>query len=164
MSGYRVRIAGPADARSIAEMLSDVLFSADASTLQGPVDTATIRKWMATAPERANWVVAEDDIGAILGLQWIEPHADLPPEAANIATFVRPGRQQLGVGSALFSATAKAARALGYVWINATIRADNAGGITYYQSRGFRVWKHEQDVEIAPGRRVGRVLKRYDLD
>jgi GNAT superfamily N-acetyltransferase len=53
--------------------------------------------------------------GRSLGLQWIEPHAGLPPDAASIATFVAPGRQQLGIGSALFPATERAARQLPWV-------------------------------------------------
>jgi L-amino acid N-acyltransferase YncA len=65
---------------------------------------------------------------------------------------------------AVSRATERAAQKLGYAWINATIRADNEGGLVYYQSRGFRQWKHEHDVEIAPGRVVDRVCTRYDLD
>lgn len=164
MKGVTLRAAAPADARAIAEMLSQVLASADTSSISGPVDAATIRSWMSVAPERSSWIVAEDDHGDILGLQWIEPGAGLTPEAANIATFVTHGRQQLGIGSALFRATEGAARALGYSWINATIRADNFGGLAYYQSRGFRTYGHEEDVEIAPGRCVDRLSARYDLD
>jgi L-amino acid N-acyltransferase YncA len=164
VSDLRIRAAGPADARDIADMLSRVLASADTSAIQGPVDAAMIRSWMALAPACSAWHVAENDRGEILGLQWIEPHAGLPTDAASIATFVAPGRQQLGIGSALFPATERAAQKLGYAWINATIRADNEGGLVYYQSRGFRQWKHEHDVEIAPGRVVDRVCTRYDLD
>jgi GNAT superfamily N-acetyltransferase len=164
VSAVTIRRAGPADARDIADMLSRVLASADTSAIRGPVEAGTIRGWMAAAPARSNWLVAEDATGAVLGLQWIEPHAGLPDAAANIATFVLPGRQQLGIGSALFTATERAGRDLGYVWINATIRADNEGGLVYYQSRGFRIWKRETGVEIAPGRVVDRLCTRYDLD
>ena len=164
MTGVALRRAGPADARAIAGMLSRVLESADTSSIPGPIDTGTIRSWMTSAPARSHWVVAEDAGGEILGLQWIEPHAAMPFDAADIATFVLPGRQQLGIGSALFGATEAAVRALGYEWINATIRADNEGGLIYYQSRGFRPWRTEPDVEIRPGQRVDRVAMRYDLD
>jgi GNAT superfamily N-acetyltransferase len=164
VSRIRIRLAGPADARDIADMLSRVLASADTSAIPGPVDAGTIREWMAFAPARSVWHVAENDRGEILGLQWIEPHAGLPADAASIATFVAPGRQQLGIGSALFPTTERAARQLGYEWTNASIRADNPGGLTYYQSRGFRTWNREEGVEIAPGKIVDRVSTRYDLD
>jgi len=63
----------------------------------------------------------------------------------------------------LFSANAQAAKDLGYVWINATIRADNEGGLTYYQSRGFRDWAFDEDVELPNGLVVNKISKRYDV-
>ena len=73
------------------------------------------------------------------------------------------GRTGLGIGSALFSAIAGAAKNLGYVWINATIRADNTGGLTYYQSRGFRDWHHDEAVKLDNGSIVSKISKRYDI-
>ncbi|MBT8411372.1 MAG: GNAT family N-acetyltransferase, partial [Octadecabacter sp.] len=74
------------------------------------------------------------------------------------------GRSGTGIGSALFEATKVAARQLGYVWINATIRADNEGGLAYYQSRGFRDWTRVERHRLANGQIVDRICKRYDLD
>ena len=88
---------------------------------------------------------------------------DQPPEACDIASFVQVGRTGLGIGSALFDATAQAAARLGYVWINATIRADNHGGLTYYQSRGFRDWHYDEGVSLASGQVVDKISKRYDV-
>ena len=99
----------------------------------------------------------------MVGFQWISPHPKLPPEASDIATFVQIGRTGLGIGSALFSSTSQAAKDLGYIWINATIRADNEGGLTYYQSRGFRDWRFDEDVVLDSGQIVSRISKRYDL-
>ena len=50
-----------------------------------------------------------------------------PPRPVDVATFVQIGATGLGIGSALFYATPTAAKGLGYVWINANIRADNDG-------------------------------------
>ena len=61
------------------------------------------------------------------------------------------------------AATAQAAARLGYVWINATIRADNHGGLTYYQSRGFRDWHYDEGVSLASGQVVDKISKRYDV-
>lgn len=107
--------------------------------------------------------MALDDAERVVGFQWISPHAKLPPEAVDIATFVMLGHAGLGIGSALFSATEKAAKSLGYRWINATIRADNTGGLTYYQSRGFRDWAFEEDVQLDSGLVVDKISKRFDL-
>jgi hypothetical protein len=105
-------------------------------------------QWMALAPARSNWHVAEAESGEIFGLQWIEPMPVCRPRpAASRPSFAGSAAARHRI--ALFPATERAARALGYRWINATIRADNEGGIVYYQSRGFRVWKRH-DVEIAP--------------
>ncbi len=84
--------------------------------------------------------MVEDEAGIVMGFQWIAPHDGLPPEAVDIATFARVGRTQIGIGSALFRATEAAARQMGYRWINANIRADNEGGLIYYQSRGFETY------------------------
>jgi L-amino acid N-acyltransferase YncA len=99
----------------------------------------------------------------VLGFQWVSPHPNLPPESCDIASFVQIGRTGLGIGSALFTATAAAAKALGYKWINATIRADNDGGLTYYQSRGFRTWTVDEGVQLDSGQVVNKISKRYDL-
>ena len=103
------------------------------------------------------------EIEKVVGFQWIEPNPKLPAEAVDIATFVQIGQTGLGIGSKLFDETAKAARSLGYVWINATIRADNEGGLTYYQSRGFRDWAFDEGVQLDSGQVVDRVSKRYDI-
>jgi len=54
-------------------------------------------------------------------------------------------------------------KALGYVWIRANIRADNDGGLTYYQSRGFRDYGVIEDYKLADGTLVNKTLKRYDV-
>ena len=65
--------------------------------------------------------------------------------------------------SEFFVGPVEAARRLGYTWINATIRADNEGGLAYYQSRGFETYQIVRDVPLAGGQRVDRVKKRFDL-
>lgn len=158
-----LRRAGPADARDIARLLSDVLAASDTSAMAGPVEAATIRDWMGAAPGRTVWHVAETEDGTILGVQWIKPRADLPEDMADIATFAAFGRQRLGTGSALFSRTVPAARALGYRWLHASIRADNEGGLVYYRSRGFEPFDRVIGAPLADGRRVDRIRMRYDL-
>ena len=69
----------------------------------------------------------------------------------------------MGIGSKMFDATVKAARILGFEWISANIRADNTGGLTYYQSRNFETYDRKMGVTLADGTVVDKVLKRYDL-
>ncbi len=161
MANPDVRRAARFDTGAMARLLNQIIATGGTTAHTEPVTSDELAVWLDSP--KAHWVVAELD-GEIVGFQWIEPHEGLPPEAADIATFTQEGRTGLGIGSAMFAATEKAARDLGYLWINANIRADNTGGLTYYQSRGFRPWSEKKGVEIAPGLIVDKILYRYDLD
>lgn len=159
----KVRAASLADARQMSELLNEIIEAGGTTALTDPVSPIEIADWIKSDPKQSSWKVAEDDGGKIMGFQFFTPHPDLPSEAADMATFVRVGAVQLGIGSALFSETAKAAVRLGLVWLNANIRADNSGGLTYYQSRGFRTYRMDENVPLADGKLVERVYKRFDL-
>ena len=157
-----VRHATAPDAPDMARLLNAIIAQGGTTALTTQVSGDDLADWMADSPEQSAWHVAEHD-GAIVGFQWIGPHDNLPPEACDVATFVQIGRTGLGIGSALFTATAKSAKSLGYVWINATIRADNEGGLIYYQSRGFRDWHRDHEVPLENGMIVDKISKRYDV-
>lgn len=158
-----IRRAGPLDARQMAELLDAIIKKGGTTAHTDPVSRDTILEWMQRSPTRSAWHVAEDEAGEILGFQFFEPHPDLPPEACDIASFVRLGKTGLGVGSKLFEASKTVAKSIGYHWINATIRADNEGGLTYYQSRGFETYAHHPQQRLGNGTSVDKVSKRYDL-
>ncbi|MDF0602340.1 GNAT family N-acetyltransferase [Psychromarinibacter sp. C21-152] len=158
-----VRRAGALDAAPMAELLNEVIARGGTTALTDPVSAEHLAGWMAADP-RAIWHVAEDEAGALLGFQWVEPHPRHGAGVAQIATFARVGRTGLGIGSALFRATEAAARGAGYAWIDAEIRADNAGGLAYYQSRGFDDYGRIEGYRMANGQVVDKVLKRFDLD
>lgn len=159
----KVRPAMELDSGSMARLLNDIIEKGGTTALTRPVTDRDLGEWMASAPGQSAWSVAVNESEAVVGFQWISPHSKLPPEAADIATFVQLGQTGIGIGSALFVATSKAAKMLGYRWINATIRADNEGGLTYYQSRGFRNWHFEEKVSLESGQIVDRISKRFDL-
>lgn len=158
-----IRRAGPMDAGAMAILLNQIIEKGGTTAYTDPVTRAFIIQKMANAADRSAWHLAEDDTGSLLGFQWIAPNPDLPPEAADIATFVQIGKTGLGTGSKLFEASKSAARALGYAWINATIRADNKGGLIYYQSRGFEDYHLLQHIPLQNGQVVDKICKRYDL-
>lgn len=157
----KVRRAIALDCRPMAALLNQIIATGGTTALTDPITPDEINGRLGRT--RSIWHVAEKN-GEILGFQWINPWDSLPPEAANIATFVQQGSTGLGIGSQLFEATKVAARKLGYQWINADIRADNESGLTYYQSRGFRDWKRVEGVTLASGHVVDKIYKRYDLD
>lgn len=158
-----VRRAMPLDTGSMARLLNEIIKIGGTTALVRPVTGEDIADWMESSDERAAWHVALDSSEQVVGFQWIDASDQLPPEAAEIATFVQVGQTGLGIGSALFKATAKAAKALGYVWIRANIRADNEGGLTYYQSRGFRDYGVIEGYQLSDGTLVDKRLKRYEI-
>ncbi len=159
----RIVSANPLHTGEMAELLNEIILAGGTTALSTHVTAAELAARMAQSPERSAWHVAEAEIGTVLGFQWIAPADYLPAQAAEIATFARIGHTGLGIGSKLFSATEKAARRLGYVWINADIRADNPGGLAYHQSRGFEDYGRKTGVRMANGQLVDKVLKRFDL-
>ena len=151
------------DRADMARLLNEIIDKGGTTALARPVTAKDLAEWMDFAPERNAWHVAVDGTERVVGFQWIEPDETLPPQAANIATFVQIGQTGLGIGSALFEATKRAAKEIGYVWINANIRADNEGGLIYYQSRGFQDYGVIEGYRMADGTIVDKRLKRFDL-
>ncbi len=151
------------DLPDMARLLNEIISEGGTTAIARPVTGDDLAEWMSFEPERNAWHVALDQDEKVVGFQWIEPKETLPPEAADIATFVQIGQTGLGIGSKLFDATKKAAKELGYVWINANIRADNEGGLIYYQSRGFQDYGIIEGYEMANGQVVDKRLKRFDL-
>jgi L-amino acid N-acyltransferase YncA len=151
------------DAGSVAKLLNEIIEAGGTTALVRPVTGDDLHDWMRSKAAQSTWHVALDTSEKVVGFQWVTPHEKLPPEACDIATFVQTGQTGLGIGSALFKATSVAAKSLGYRWINATIRADNEGGLTYYQSRGFRTWNIDEGVTLESGLVVDRISKRFDV-
>lgn len=151
------------DLRQVADLLNEIIAIGGTTALTDPMSRDTLENWLFANRDRSAWQVAMDADGALLGFQWIGVWPDLPPEACDIGTFVKTGQAGLEIGSKLFDATVQAAIDLGYDWINANIRADNSGGLAYYQSRGFRDWGRLENIKLADGTQIDKILKRYDL-
>ena len=83
-----------------------------------------------------------------------------PMTGASIGTFTEVGLVKRGVGAALFARTVEAARAAGVRTIDATIRADNAGGIAFYSRLGFQDYHRLLARPLKNGTPVDRIRKR----
>lgn len=159
-----VRPAITLDAASMSRLLTAIIAQGGTTALANPVSSADLADWMQANNGQTAWHVAVNQTEEVVGFQWIAPDpCHLPPEAADIATFVQIGQTGLGIGSKLFGATRKAAKAIGYKWINANIRADNEGGLIYYQSRGFQDYGRINGHKMSNDQIVDKVLKRFDL-
>ncbi len=159
----RVRPAIALDAASMARLLNAIIARGGTTAMTTQVAGADLAEWMAENDGRSAWHVALNDAEEVVGFQWIAPQKSLPTEAADIATFVQVGQTGLGIGSKLFEATRRAAKDMGYRWINANIRADNEGGLIYYQSRGFVPYGRIDGYRLDDGQIVDKILKRFDL-
>jgi GNAT superfamily N-acetyltransferase len=119
-------------------------------------------EYFLAGPNLVNCFVAEDEKTRILrGFQALERSSELPEDWADIATFARAEPKIPGVGAALFAATRLRSRDLGLRAINATIRADNTGGLIFYEKMGFEDYKTTKAVPLKDGTPIDRISKRY---
>ena len=157
-----IRPVTDADYAQMTELLNEIIEVGGTTAYLKPISVQDMQKWVSRGGDMASWHVAEEG-GTILGFQWAEPHDQLPDEAASAATFVRIGTVGKGIGTKLFEATTTKMRALGFVWLNASIRSDNESGLSYYSKMGFKDWLVEPDAALSDGRVTGKNHKRYDL-
>lgn len=108
-------------------------------------------------------VALETSSGDPIGFQAVGRHPDLPEGWGDIATFARLDPKVPGVGTMLFPQTLRRADDCSISVLNAMIRADNASGLAYYRKMGFLTYRTLEAVPLDNGRRVDRILKRYDL-
>lgn len=159
-----VRPVRDEDADELAELLNEIIARGGTTALQEPFTGQALAEAYLTGPEVICCFVAVDaDTGRLEGFQTLGRYPDLPDDVGDIGTFARVGGTQRGVGSALFAATRAEAKAHGLTAINATIRADNVGGLAFYSRIGFADHSVLKDVPLTDGTRVDRVRKRYAL-
>ncbi|OSZ67171.1 GNAT family N-acetyltransferase [Sphingomonas sp. IBVSS1] len=157
-----IRPVTSADAAELAALLNAIIARGGTTAFETPFAPEQLDAAYLTGPSVHCCFVAEAD-GQIAGFQTLGTQDFLPASIGDIATFSRVGGTQRGVGSALFAATVDRARALGLVAINATIRADNVGGLAYYSRMGFVDHEVVPAVPLNDGTPVDRIRKRFAL-
>jgi L-amino acid N-acyltransferase YncA len=159
-----VRAARSEDAAGLAELLNGVIARGGTTALEEPFTPARLDATYLTGPEVICCFVAVDPAsGRHEGFQTLGRYPGLPDGHGDIGTFARVGGTQRGVGRALFAATEAEARRLGLAGINATIRADNSGGLQFYSRLGFVDHSVRRAVPLKDGAPVDRISKRYAL-
>ncbi|NDV02650.1 GNAT family N-acetyltransferase [Pseudoroseicyclus tamaricis] len=160
------RPARPEDAAPLAALLNRIIAKGGTTAHQTPFDPARMTRHYIAPPLGISCTVAEEE-GELIGFQslvWPEDEGDPFPEGwAIIASFVAEGHAGKGIGRALFAATLEAARAAHVSVIDATIRADNTGGLAYYGAMGFEDYDRLPNVPLRDGSHVDRIRKRFDL-
>ena len=160
-----VRPVTSADAPELAELLNAIIARGGTTALEEPFSAERLDTAYLTGPKVISCVVAIDGgSGRLEGFQTLVREPYLPEDWGDIGTFSRVGGTQRGVGSALFVATLERARGLGVAGLNAQIRADNFGGLAFYDKMGFEDYKVDRAVPLNGGAPVDRINKRFLLE
>jgi L-amino acid N-acyltransferase YncA len=137
-----IRPGRPEDAPAMAALLAPIVREGGLTAMPEPTGPEAFAPLFDTPDPRRVLHVAEAG-GRLLGFQWAEPYPALPPDIADMATFVALDAARRGVGRALFAATLPAARALGWRRLNAAVLATNPRGLAYYRAMGFCIIRRE---------------------
>ena len=160
-----IRPVRPEDAAELADLLNAIIARGGTTALEAPFTPQALTEAYLTGPDVVCCFVAVDRAcGRLEGFQTLGAYPGLPEDVGDIGTFARVGNAQRGVGSMLFAATSAEARKRGLTAVNATIRADNTGGLAFYSRLGFVDHAVREAVPLADGTLVDRISKRYRLD
>ena len=158
-----VRPMMPEDVAEACRILNDIIAAGGTTAFEIPFSDALFAQSYLNGADKVCCHVALDHQGEVAGFQWLGTHQALPENCADVATFTRRNPVLRGAGRALFAETVKTAGTLGFAAINATIRADNLLGLSYYEKMGFRDYSVAYGVPLRDGTPVNRISKRYDL-
>ena len=159
-----VRPVQSSDAPELAELLNTIIARGGTTALQTPYTPAHLDEVYLTGPDVLCCFVAVDEAsGRIEGFQTLGRADHLDAGWGDIGTFSRLGGTQRGIGTALFDATKARAIELGLAGINATIRADNEGGLAFYAKQGFVDHGVDRAVPLNDGTPMDRINKHYRL-
>jgi L-amino acid N-acyltransferase YncA len=155
-----IRKASADDAEELCVLLNEIIEVGGTTALEEPLSVKKLTDWFITGKSALTCHVAQAGPG-IAGFQFLSLYENLPKGWADIGTFARLSPKIPGVGTKLFAATLSAAEERGVAFINATIRADNAGGLGYYEKMGFRTYKTIDQVPLRDGTLVDRIQKCF---
>jgi L-amino acid N-acyltransferase YncA len=164
LSDLKIRDVAAADAPELAELLNAVIAQGGTTALEDPFTPERLSQTYLVGPDvHCCFVAIDTATGRLEGFQTLGRYPSLPDDIGDIGTFARIDGKQRGVGSALFAVTRDRARQLGLTALNATIRADNVGGLAFYGKMGFQDHSVTPGRPLKDGRLVDRVHKRFRL-
>ncbi len=159
---YSIRRGTAEDAGSIAGLLNTIIDAGVYTIMTESITVDDQADWIRSFPERGvfNVAVSSDD-GTVLGLQDVvsaSPDVRTFSHVGEISTFVSLSALRSGIGRRLSQRTFAAASELGFEKLTATIRADNAGALAFYQSQGFEIAGKLRKHALVQGGYVDEVL------
>jgi L-amino acid N-acyltransferase YncA len=150
-----------ADAEELSTLINEVIARGGTTAHETPFTPQSFASHFLRGDEFVSCFKAVDQAGRALGYQSLGYAAYLPQDWGDIGTFARVNGVQRGVGTALFAETLEAAKLARIPWINATIRADNTGGLAYYSKMGFVDYNVLKAMPLKDGTPVDRICKRF---
>ena len=143
-----VRQASVGDADGMRRVLREII---SITGQERRSDEAFVTAQYILNPDSVLCNVAVDEAGEILGFQSLvmarpENRYQVPEGWGIIGTHVSPKAHRRGVGSALFASSQRAAIDAGLKSIDAYIGADNAPGLSYYETMGFRTYRTQSGI------------------
>ena len=161
-----IRHATHADAPAMADLINAIIARGGTTAYEDPFDAAAMDAEFISLPQLVTCFVAEAD-GTLAGFQSLfrsfQDDDPFPNDWGIIGTFARVSATQRGIGSALFAHTAQGACNAGITTLDATIRADNTGGLAFYARLGFVDYAVIRAKPLKDGTPVDRIRKRYDI-
>ena len=160
------RPAMPNDAAALADILNEIIRSGGTTAHQSEFTPDRLARHYIEREGIISCTVAElnGEVAGFQALMWPDEEGQPFPDGwAIIATFVDEKAAGNGVGRTLFKGTQVAAASEGVKTIDATIRADNAGGLAYYNSLGFADYDVLRAIPLRDGRKIDRIRKRLDI-
>lgn len=139
-STFRVRVASLDDVEAILAISNE---SVRISAANFAIEPESLESWRAAwrnTHEYHPWLVAVDDLGAVIGFAKASPWR---PRAAyawsvEVTVYVRPGSRRRGVGRALYTRLFEILRAQGYHTAVAGITQPNEASVRLHESFGMR--------------------------
>lgn len=151
------RPAIEADLPALADLFNHTVRIGGTTAHEEEWDVATFRAEYFDAPALIHTVLDDD---TPIGFQAVFAR---DKNRLSIGSFTDQRKPVRGAGSVIFEATKLAARAAGFAFIDAKIRADNVPGLAYYAKMGFEDYKIDKDVPLLDGTPMDRITKRLVL-
>jgi L-amino acid N-acyltransferase YncA len=144
MQNITIRIAVPADAKSIIDIINPIIETGKFTVLDTKFTEEFERKYIEDFPKEGIFHVAEDPIDKrkIVGFQTLERfvrYCNSMNHVGIIATYVDLNLRGKGIGKKLSETTFQKAKKKGYEKILTYVRADNIDALNFYKTLGFKV-------------------------
>ena len=128
------------DARAIVELLNPIIVDGRYTAMKETITVAEQIEFINSIDDLGIYNIATNEGGKVLGIQDILPtsaRVESKDIIGEISTFVSLQFHRSGIGKQLSQVTFQCAKIIGYSKLIATVRLDNPGAISFYQSQGF---------------------------